>query len=150
ARAHLPAEATLECYGRGGADEQARLAKLAAALGVTERVTFGSLDRDELASRYADADVFVFPSEWQEPFGLVPIEAMACGTPVVATGTGGSGEFLRDGYNCVLFRPGDPRALAAAIHRLHDDPGLSRGVVQGGLHTADELDAEGLANTFED
>ncbi|HEX3669163.1 MAG TPA: glycosyltransferase [Acidimicrobiia bacterium] len=150
AMAHLPPEATLECYGRGGADEQTRLAKLAADLGVTDRVTFGSLDRHELATRYADADVFVFPSEWEEPFGLVPIEAMACGTPVVATATGGSGEFLRDGYNCVAFHPGDPRALAAAIHRLHDHPDLRRRVVQGGLHTADELDVERLADTFED
>ena len=150
ALAHLPPEATLECYGRGGADEQARLAKLAADLGVTERVTFGSLDRNELATRYVDADVFVFPSEWQEPFGLVPIEAMACGTPVVATGTGGSGEFLRDGYNCVVFHAGDPRALAAAIQRLHDDPDLRRRVVRGGLHTADELDVQRLTDTFEE
>ena len=50
------------------------------------------------------ADVFVFPSEWDEPFGLVPVEAMACGTPVVATGVGGSGEFLVDGAQLRALR----------------------------------------------
>jgi SAM-dependent methyltransferase len=94
--------------------------------------------------------VFVFPSEWEEPFGLVPIEAMACGTPVVATGTGGSGEFLRDEYNCVLFPPGDPRALAFAIRRLHEDADLRDRVVRGGQQTADELDVERLADAFEE
>jgi glycogen(starch) synthase len=146
----LPQEATLACYGRGGSDERTRLAKLAAELGVTDRVTFGTLDRDQLAPRYQSADVFVFPSEWEEPFGLVPVEAMACGTPVAATGTGGSGEFLRDGYNCVLFQPGDPRALAAAVRRLHDDAELRGQVVRGGLHTAEELDVERLVDVLED
>jgi glycogen synthase len=145
----LPADATLACYGRGGVDEKTRLAKLAAELGVADRVTFGTLERHELAERYRSADVFVFPSDWEEPFGLVPVEAMACGTPVVATGTGGSGEFLRDGYKCVLFPPGDPRALAAAVRRVHDDPDLRGRVVRGGLHTADELDVERLADVFE-
>jgi SAM-dependent methyltransferase len=150
ALAYMPPDATLECFGRGGADERARLAKLAADLGATERVVFGTLERHELPARYENADVFVFPSEWEEPFGLVPVEAMACGTPVVATGTGGSAEFLRDGYNCLAFPPGDPRALAAAVNRLHDDPSLRRQVVQGGLHTADELDVERLADVFEE
>jgi glycogen(starch) synthase len=146
----LPPEATLSCYGRGGADEKSRLAKLAAELGVIDRVTFATLERHELAERYCDTDVFVFPSEWEEPFGLVPVEAMACGTPVVATGTGGSAEFLRDGYNCVHFPAGDERALAEALHRLHDDPVLRARVVDGGLRTADELDVDRLADTFEE
>ena len=49
----------------------------------------------------------VFPVRWEEPWGLVPIEAMARGRPVVATGRGGSGEYLRDGENCVLFEADD-------------------------------------------
>jgi glycogen synthase len=146
----LPQEATLACYGRGGSDERTRLAKLAAELGVTDRVTFGTLDRDQLGPRYLAADVFVFPSEWEEPFGLVPVEAMACGTPVVATGTGGSGEFLRDGYNCLLFQLADPRALAAAVRRLHDNAELRSQVVRGGLHTAEELDVERLVDVLEE
>jgi glycogen synthase len=145
----LPPEATLACYGRGGADEQARLAKLAAELGIIDRVTFNTLERHELAARYQDADVFLFPSEWEEPFGLVPVEAMACGTPVVATGTGGSGEFLRDKYNCLLFSAGDARGLADAVRHLHEDSALRERIRLGGLHTAEELDVERLTDVLE-
>jgi glycosyltransferase involved in cell wall biosynthesis len=145
----LPADATLTCYGRGAELERARLGRLAESLGVAARVTFGSLEREELAAAYAAADVVVFPSEWQEPFGLVPLEAMACGTPVIATGVGGSSEFLRDGYNCVLFAAGDAHALAAAVRRLHDDTTLHDAVVRGGFATAAQLDVSELANTLE-
>src|SRR5213076_2573694 len=126
---------------------EAEVRALAERLGVGDRITWlGAVSRAQLPDIYAEADCLVFPSRWQEPFGLVPIEAMACGTPVVATGTGGSGEFLRDGYNCVVFHAGESRSLAAAIQRLHDDPDLRRRVVRGGLHTADELDVERLTD----
>ena len=62
--------------------------------------------REELPAAYRAADVFVFPSTWSEPFGLVPIEAMACGVPVVGSGTGGSGEFLIDGATALVPRSG--------------------------------------------
>jgi SAM-dependent methyltransferase len=74
---------------------------------------------------------------------------MACGTPVVATGVGGSAEFLRDGENCLGFAAGDHGALAAAVHRLHDDPALRRAVVDGGFATAADLDVDHLADVFE-
>jgi glycosyltransferase involved in cell wall biosynthesis len=142
-------EATLTCLGRGADRERARLRGLASTLGLGDRVTFGARDRHELASEYECADVVVFPSEWPEPFGLVPLEAMACGTPVVATGAGGSGEFLADGENVVLFRPADPAALAAAVRRVHDDAELRARIVAGGLRTAGALDADGLADALE-
>lgn len=149
ALALLPRSATLAMYGRGGERERARLEKLASELGVRDQVTFAQLDREELAARYADADVCVFPVEWDEPFGLAPVEAMACATPVVATGTGGSREFLEDGGNCVLFAPGRPEGLVEAIMRLERDPELRRHIVRGGLRTARELDVERLADEFE-
>jgi glycogen(starch) synthase len=145
----LPPAATLTFDGRGEASERARLEETARGLGVAERLTFTVSSRTELAQRYRDADVVVFPSEWQEPFGLVPLEAMACGTPVVATGTGGSREFLRDGYNCLLFPAGDAGALATAVRRLGSDPELRRSVIEGGLHTAEQLDSDHLADAFE-
>ncbi len=146
----LPPQATLECYGRGGAEERSHLAKTASELGVGDRVAFDALERHELAARYCMADVLVFPSEWEEPFGLVPVEAMACATPVVATGTGGSAEFLRDRYNCLIFHPGDADGLAAAVRRLHDDVTLRERVVRGGLQTAEEFDVERLTDVFEE
>ena len=109
----------------------------------------GGLDRPELADAYRAADVMVFPSLWAEPFGLVPVEAMACGVPVVATGVGGSAEFLVDGGNALLYPPGDPAALAARLHQLATDPALRRRLVEGGGATAEELDVDRLTDVME-
>jgi glycosyltransferase involved in cell wall biosynthesis len=149
ALARLPAEATLDVVGRGNETERAAFDRLVDELALGARVRVTAADRSELRAHYLDADVVVFPSEWAEPFGLVPIEAMACARPVVATGVGGSASFLADGRNCVLFRAGDPTALADAVRRLAEDSGLRDRVVRGGGHTATELDVERLADTFQ-
>jgi glycosyltransferase involved in cell wall biosynthesis len=85
---------------------------------------------------YVAADAVVFPSEWPEPWGLVPLEAMSVGRPVIATGTGGSGEYLADGENCLVFPPGDAAALAACVRRLAGDPSLRARLRAGGFETA--------------
>ena len=92
-------------------------------LGLEESVSFrGRVPRAEIVALYHDHDVLVFPSVWNEPFGITILEAMACGLPVVATGTGGSGEIVRDGENALVFAPGDAAACARQIGRLmHDD-----------------------------
>ena len=146
---YLPDAATLEIVGRGDDDYRAALVDQATQLGVANRVTFDYQEREELHARYSAADVVVFPVLWSEPFGLVPVEAMACGTPVVATGTGGSGEYLQDRVNCLLSPPGDASALASAIRRLADDEALRARLVEAGLITAEELDVERLADTLE-
>jgi glycosyltransferase involved in cell wall biosynthesis len=112
-------------------------------------VSFGSCDRAALSARYAAADAVVFPSTWDEPFGLVPVEAMACATPVVASGTGGSAEFLVDRVNCLLFRAGDETALAEALGLLAGDARLRASLIAGGLATADDLTVDRLADTLE-
>jgi glycosyltransferase involved in cell wall biosynthesis len=108
-------------------------------------VRFGRAERASRRDRYRAADVLVFPSVWDEPFGLVPIEAMACGVPVVASGTGGSSEFLADGTNCVLFTRGDHDSLAAALMRLAESTDLRERVVAGGFDTAERLTADRYA-----
>lgn len=150
ALAALPAEATLEIDGRGGEEFLAELADLARSLGVAERVRFTCSSRPELVRRYREADVVVFPSEWPEPFGIVALEAMACGVPVVATGTGGSGEFLADGENCVLFTPGDSDALAAAVRRVAVDDALRHRMVAGGTQTVRRMNMDRYAETLEE
>src|SRR3954469_6984064 len=90
----------------------------------------------ELAGVYAAADCVLFPVVWPEPWGLVPLEAMSVGRPVIATGTGGSAEYLRDGENALLVPPGDAPALAAAVRRLAEDPDLRARLVEGGRETA--------------
>jgi glycosyltransferase involved in cell wall biosynthesis len=126
----LPGEATLTVAGEG--DE-----RLARELARRPRVRMaGGLAPDALAAAYAASDVVLFPSEWDEPWGLVPLEAMAVGRPVVATGTGGTAEYLRAGRNCLLHPPADPAALAACVRRLAGDAALRELLREGGFATA--------------
>ena len=97
--------------------------ELAQRLGVERRVHFrGWLDEQELAQELADASVVAVPSLWPEPFGLVGIEALAAGRPVIASATGGIGEWLHEGRTGMSVRPGDPKALARALGELLGDP----------------------------
>ncbi len=139
----LPPEARLTIVGPGSASYLRRLTDQAAALGVAHRVTFvGPRERDALPAVYADADAVLFPVRWEEPWGLVPLEAMGIGRPVVATGRGGSGEFLRDGDNALIVRPDDPAAVATVIRRLATDESLRMRLRRGGLRTASRHTAE--------
>jgi len=99
---------------------------------------------------YAKADAVLFPSEWPEPWGLVPLEAMSVGRPVIATGTGGSGEYLADGENCLLFPPGDAAALADRVRRLAGDPALRARLRRGGFATAARYPAEAFERAVVD
>ena len=140
ALASLPPQARLRVVGTGDEQELARLERLVADRGLAERVSFEHHPRDALPGIYAGADALLFPVRWLEPFGLVPLEAMACGTPVVATGRGGSGEYLRDGVNCVLFDPDlGPPALADAVRRVAGDASLRSRLRGEGLATAARL-----------
>jgi len=146
ALALLPPEARLDFVGHAHETQRMGLAALADELGVADRIGFSlASSREDLRQRYRSADVVVFPSEWPEPFGLVPLEAMATGVPVVATGTGGSGEYLVHGGNCLVFTPGDPDALAAAVRRVAEDPELRRQITEGGSATARELTMDRFA-----
>lgn len=148
ALASLP-HATLDILGPAEPAHLERVERVIAAAGVGARVRIGSAPRAALAERYRAADILVFPSEWEEPFGIVPLEAMASGAVVVATGTGGAAEFLVDGENCVLFPPGDAVALAAAIERAAADAALRQRLVEGGLATAARLTTDHMADRLE-
>jgi len=145
----LPARATLQITGPADPVHRNALDILVEELGLRGRVVFTQVDRSELAATYRRADVLIFPPVWSEPFGLVPVEAMACETPVVATGTGGSGEFLTDDQNCLLFPAGDVEALAGVLRRLAGDGPLRQRLVEGGRKTASELTVDRLADVFE-
>jgi len=73
---------------------------------------------------YRSSDIIVAPSRWQEPFGLVCIEAGVAGLPLVATRVGGIPEVIEDGVNGMLVEAGDVAALAEKVQRLADDPAL--------------------------
>jgi glycosyltransferase involved in cell wall biosynthesis len=137
ALAHLPTQARLTIVGGGDEQEAKRLQHQVAELSLQDRVVLeGACTRERLPTAYARADVVLFPVRWSEPWGLVPLEAMGIGRPVVATGRGGSGEYLEDGDNCLLFDADDPAGLAAAVRRLHGDPGLRSRLREAGFRTA--------------
>ncbi len=137
ALAALPG-ATLTICGHGSAEDHGRLEASARAAGVAGRVELaGARGADEMPAVFAEHDALLFPSRWEEPWGLVPLEAMAVGLPVVATGTGGSAEYLRPGENALRVAPGDPAGLAAAVEELTSDLGLRERLAAGGRTTAE-------------
>ncbi|MEA2226866.1 MAG: glycogen synthase [Solirubrobacteraceae bacterium] len=121
---HLPREATLTVDGPGDLDVH------------DPRVRRTCTPTDQIATAYAASDAVLFPVTWLEPWGLVPLEAMSSGRPVVATATGGSAEYLVHEDNCLVVPAGDAVALAAAVRRLADDATLRGQLVEGGRATA--------------
>jgi D-inositol-3-phosphate glycosyltransferase len=111
--------------GPDGHAEQARLHELAAALGVSGQIHWVSARRHErLADYYRAADVCIVPSR-AESFGLVALEAAACGTPVVAASVGGLRSLVDDGATGFLVDDRNPAAYAAPVAMLLDDPDLA-------------------------
>jgi glycosyltransferase involved in cell wall biosynthesis len=88
---------------------------------------------------YASADAFLFAS-LTETLGLVVLEAMSSGLPVIAVPAGGVADHLRDGVNGLAVAPEDPHDMAAAIVRLALDRGLNRRLAAGARKTAEALD----------
>lgn len=137
AMSRLPPEATLRIVGEGDAAHRRELEQLAAELRVADRVRFEPPRLgQQVFDVYRACDALLFPVRWPEPFGLVPLEAMALGRPVIATGRGGSADYLQDGANSLLFPAGDAAALAARITRLAADSALRDRLREGGYRTA--------------
>jgi len=133
----LPDEATLTFAGSWDPREEAGLSDAVNQLGLRDRVTLlGQLPADKIGELYRSSDVLLFPVRWDEPWGLVPLEAMGSGCPVIATGRGGSGEYLRDGENCLLVPAEAPDHLAAAVGRLAASDELRQRLRCGGIRSA--------------
>jgi D-inositol-3-phosphate glycosyltransferase len=128
---------TVRLAGGAASDEPetlAELQQLARTLGMADRVQFlGPVPHAQVPDLYAAADVCVIPSRY-ESFGLVALEAMAAGVPVVATRVGGLAVSVEDGVNGILVEPDDVEALAERLLTLWADPALraalgARGVI---------------------
>ncbi|HEY0602620.1 MAG TPA: glycosyltransferase [Herpetosiphonaceae bacterium] len=100
------------------------LQTIAAELGISERVHFtGQRQPDTLRYYYSAGDVVV-TTPWYEPYGLTPLEGMACGRPVIGSAVGGITFTIADGETGLLVPPRDPAALADRLHQLLADPAL--------------------------
>ncbi len=125
--------------GPGPSPETVRLSALAEALEVSERVTFvGSRPQGELGRYYAAADVAVSVPHY-EPFGMTPLEAMACATPVVGSRVGGIKWSVAEGETGLLVPPRQPEALAESLTRLLSDVPLREGMGRAARRRVEEL-----------
>lgn len=120
-----------------GDPHAAALLAVAEARGIAERVhLLGAVPRAAMPSLLRSADaVCLYP--WYEPFGIVAVEAMACGVPVVAAATGGLAETVLDGVTGRLVPPRHPAALAATIEELLHDRGARRAMGRAGHRRAE-------------
>lgn len=133
-------EGELRIYGKGDQDYTDKLHSFVKEHSLP--VTFHSATSEEMPEIYRDHDALLFTSEWEEPFAITPLEAMASGIPVIATTTGGSAELFRDGFNSLTYAAGDANDLARCISRLAEDGALRHAITVQGQRDVRERCAE--------
>ncbi len=121
----------------GEGKERENLEKLARDLKLGPAASFlGKLTREEMEQAFAPAWVQAVPSIWEEPFGIVAVEAMMRGTAVVASNSGGLAEIVQDERSGILVPPGDPDSLAQALIRPLQNRELAEGMGRKGREIA--------------
>jgi len=113
-------------------------------------VMLGAVAHDRLPPYHAACDVFVGPARGNESFGIVLVEAMAAGLPVVASDIRGYREVVRGGLDGVLVPPSDPVALAAAVGEVLDDAGLAARLAEAGRGRAQSFAWDAVAARIEE
>lgn len=130
--------------------EIGRLLKIAEEENITERVYFvGRKDRNQLKFFYNAADVFV-TTPWYEPFGITPLEAMACGTPVIGSNVGGIKYSVAHDKTGFLVPPNEPEILAERILELYNNPILAEQFRNNAIdHVNNHFTWEGVSKDIE-
>lgn len=124
----------------GDGEERGRLEKLAEDLGMAPRISFlGS--RSDVPEILAASDCFILPSRW-EGLGIVVMEAMTSGLPVIASGVDGIKEIVADGETGILVKPGDIQALGRAIQSMAKDLPLRRKLSENSIRRSSEFSIE--------
>jgi len=123
----------------------ARLQELRSKYGLNELVTFlGKRDQDTLPYYYSAAEAVIVPSQY-ESFGMVALEAMACGTPVVASQVGGLAFLVQDGITGYTVPTSDPQALADRLLTLIKDPELRNNMGRRAAEFAKDFSWQNIA-----
>ena len=134
-----PEHPDLRLIVAGDGPERTALATLTPE--VRDRVTMlGSIPNVDLPPYHAASDLYVGSAVGGESFGMVLVEAMASGLPVVASRIPGYTEVVRDGVDGILVAPRDPGALAVALARVLDEPGLAERLIAAGRERARTFD----------
>lgn len=150
AMAMLDPQLSVRLVLAGDGERRSELEALAITEGVADRVVFvGRTDRPATARWFVGSRCFVLPSR-HEPFGIVNVEAMASGAPVVATRVGGVPEIVEHERTALLVAPEDPAALAAAIERVLRDPELAARLSAAGRAAAEGFDWTAIAGQYRD
>ena len=110
--------------GRG--DEVGLLKSKIKELGLTNIEFVGAIPHELLPDKYAQMDLFVFPTQLEESLGLVGLEAMACGVPVIGSCIGGLTDYIKEGENGYFFNPGDAVSLADSILKYIKNSDLAK------------------------
>ncbi len=146
ARLRTPARLLVVGGSPDGDPEIARLSAVAAELGIGERVSFpGAVGQDELVTYYRAADALAVTSRY-ESFGLAAVEALACGTPVVASQAGGLPSIIRDGENGLLVRWRSPEAFAERLDELLGDADLRGHMASRARASVERFDWRSIGN----
>jgi glycosyltransferase involved in cell wall biosynthesis len=140
----------MKLYIAGEGSCKKELEELCEKLQLQGSVTFfGHVDRNGIQKLYESSSVVVVPSTWPEAFGLIGVEAMSVGRPVVAADVGGISDWLIDGQNGFLVPPKDSRALAYAIIKIFSDQDLYLEMMKNGRKKAEEFDLKKHADNLE-
>ncbi len=141
---HLPADLRVWVGGTGPDTEQLK----AAHAGDPRIEWLGRISDEEKARRIRGADIFCAPSLGGESFGVVLLEGMAAGTPVVASALPGYTNVATDGVDALLVEPGDAEALAGAINTVLDDSRVADRLVEAGRERALAFSMDALAELY--
>lgn len=104
----------------GTGEEKGQFLKMIDTLGIKNVEYLGGIPHYELPSYYVQMDVFIFPTKLEESLGLVGLEAMACGVPVIGTRIGGLTDYIEENYNGYFFQKDDAYSLASKILQYHE------------------------------
>ncbi|MCB0207887.1 MAG: glycosyltransferase family 4 protein [Anaerolineae bacterium] len=143
--------AQLTIVGTGDTKYENQLRQFAQDNGLELLVNFmGNQPKEAMPNIYRQADIFLFTSIWQEPFGRVLVEAMASGVVVIGTATGGASDILKDHENGLVFLPDNAIDLVKKINCLIDKPQLRQIFAEAGRRTAfEKFDIQRMTSQIE-